>query len=233
MRQIPSYTDSRLLGKCVFCAGAPATTRDHCPSRVLLDEPFPSNLPVVPACEPCNASFSRDEEYFACLVCCALAGSTDPEMMRREKVRQILLKKPALRRRLEDALTERDGVSTFAVERSRVEAVVLKLARGHVFHEFGETRADDPLQVGCHQLDSLDESALDAFESSFESVSCAWPEVGSRSMQRLLVVGDEIFHDCWVDVQDDNYRYRVSPEGGTDVRLVIGEYLACQVIWAG
>lgn len=37
-RHLP--VDSRLVGGCVFCGGEPGT-RDHVPSKVLLDDPLP------------------------------------------------------------------------------------------------------------------------------------------------------------------------------------------------
>jgi hypothetical protein len=77
MLQTRTYGDERQLAFCAFCGG-PTGTRDLCPSRVLLDEPYPENLPVVPACVACNTRFSPDEQYLACLVSCVVAGSTDP-----------------------------------------------------------------------------------------------------------------------------------------------------------
>ena len=52
------FVDERMTGMCVYCGGQP-DTRDHVPSRVLLDDPLPDNLPVVDACRACNESFSR------------------------------------------------------------------------------------------------------------------------------------------------------------------------------
>lgn len=49
MHQLRNYGDERQLSACVFCRRE-TETRDHVPSRVLLDEPYPENLPVVPAC---------------------------------------------------------------------------------------------------------------------------------------------------------------------------------------
>lgn len=89
------FADERLSGFCVYCGGMPVT-RDHVPSKVLLDQPFPADLPVVPACEACSNSFSLDESYFACLVDCALTGSADSNSASREKVGRILKGKPAL-----------------------------------------------------------------------------------------------------------------------------------------
>ena len=42
---------------CVYCGNA-AGTRDHVPPKVLLDEPYPPDLPPVPACDECNNRFS-------------------------------------------------------------------------------------------------------------------------------------------------------------------------------
>ena len=102
MEQLPSYGDQRTLAFCAFCGGETGT-RDHCPSRVFLDAPYPDNLPVVPACSACNGSFSEDEEYLACLISCVLAGSTDPDAVPREKIKKILDRKSALRARIEQS----------------------------------------------------------------------------------------------------------------------------------
>ena len=51
------FVDERLTGMCVYCGGQP-NTRDHVPSRTLLEEPFPPHMPVVGACANCNAGFS-------------------------------------------------------------------------------------------------------------------------------------------------------------------------------
>ena len=34
---------------CIYC-GKPANTREHVPSKTMLIEPFPENLPTIPAC---------------------------------------------------------------------------------------------------------------------------------------------------------------------------------------
>ena len=95
MDQLKSYADERLMAGCVYC-GRATETRDHVPSRVLLDEPYPENLPVVPSCEECNRGYSLDEQYFACLVECARVGSI--KAVERPKIARILLESPALRR---------------------------------------------------------------------------------------------------------------------------------------
>lgn len=69
------------------------------------------------------------------------------------------------------------------------------------------------------------------FEQSDERVLAAWPEVGSRAMQRLLVVDQDVFREGWLVVQDGNYRYCVTQGDGLKVKIILREYLACEVIW--
>ena len=85
MEQIKPFSDSRLEGYCAYC-GDITNTRDHVPSKILLDEPYPENLPVVPACSKCNQGFSLDEEYLACLIECIIVGSTKPRDVKRDKM---------------------------------------------------------------------------------------------------------------------------------------------------
>ena len=59
----------------------------------------------------------------------------------------------------------------------------------------------------------------------------AWPEVGSGALQRLLVVGPEVIREKWIEVQEGNYRFRVTEDDGLTVKIVLREYLACQVVW--
>ena len=56
------FVDERLIGMCSYCGREPET-RDHVPSRILLDDPFPPNLPVVEACRTCNESFYVVVQY--------------------------------------------------------------------------------------------------------------------------------------------------------------------------
>jgi hypothetical protein len=72
--------------------------------------------------------------------------------------------------------------------------------------------------------------------ATFEEIepSAIWPEVGSRAMNRLLIMRDgQVFHDTWIEVQPDRYRYAVIADGGVLVRLVIDEYLAAEIRWDG
>lgn len=227
MDQVPNYGDGRTLAFCAFCCG-PTGTRDHCPSRVFLDAPLPENLPVVPACAACNGGFSSDEEYLACLVACVVAGTTDPEAVERAKIRRILNEKPALRARIEQSKTVVDGQVIFMPDTARARKVLVKLAQGHALYELHESCARAPDYFRMLPLTLMGRAERERFE--IPEVSSSWPEVGSRAMQRLVVGGD-CSPTGWIVVQEGRYRYNASLGEGMEVRLVIGEYLACHACW--
>jgi hypothetical protein len=233
MQQLIPFSDERLLTSCVLC-GERTESRDHVPPRVLLDKPYPENLPVVPACECCNSGASLDEEYFACLLECTLAGSADPVAVRRKKIRQTLQRKPALAAMLAQARTVSETGTIFKIDQERINRVVLKLARGHAAYELSEPKHDDPTSVVAVPLTLLSEETRGQFEAGPRCGELApWPEVGSRAFQRLVDSGTAgfDFDGGWIAVQPGRYRYLAFAEGGVTIRMVISEYLACEVIW--
>ena len=242
MDQFRDLADDRLLVGCIYCS-AFANTRDHVPSKVLLDAPLPENLPVVGACWGCNKGFSSDEEYFACLIESVVSGSTDPEGKRRPGIAKILRHSPALRNRIEAAKVVENGQVRFEVEPDRLRNVVLKLARGHAAYELSQPCREAPTSLWWGPLSSMTADDREAFDAP--EVIEVLAEVGSRAMQRILVVqltlqapeGSKnlanMFLNDWIDVQEGRYRYHASDSAGEiTVKIVIGDYLACQVSWA-
>ena len=241
MDQLRDYADSRLLTGCIYCGG-PAETREHVPSRCFLERPYPENLPVVRSCVKCNQGFSKDEEYFVCLVESALCGSTDPDKIRRPTVARILRNSPALHARINSARSESDGRIQFAPEGQRIVNVMLKLARGHAAFELCQPCRSEPDHFWCGPLSSLSDDEREAFHEAH--VQHLFGEVGSRGLQRTLVTqvtlrsasGEQsvlpLLVNDWVDVQEDQYRYlAIDDVGGLVIRIVVAEYLGCEVAW--
>lgn len=243
MDQLNNYADNRLIRGCIYCGGS-ADTRDHVPSKCLLERPYPENLPVVGCCDSCNQDFSKDEQYLVCLIESVLCGSTDPEKIRRPSVARIMQNLPSLRQRIENSRTEVDGQTAFIPETERIYNVMLKLARGHAAFELSQPCSTKPDHFWFGALSALSQESREAFDSvHFQQI---FGEVGSRNMQRLMVVqmmqpsenGEQqnvgmAFND-WVDVQDDQYRYiAIDDMGLVIIRIVIAEYFACEVAWGG
>lgn len=229
MQQLRCYGDKRNKGFCVHCGGLNETV-DHVPSKVLLDEPYPENLMATPACRECNNGLSLDEEYLACLLECVIAGDAAPEKLHRAKIGRILRANSSLLARLQRART--DGVEgpVWMAENDRVSRVVLKLARCHAAFELNEPQLHEPSHIGIKPLPLMTEDEREAFERDDDAFGI-WPEVGSRAMQRVLVAGADAFVEGWVLVQKGNYRFRSSHANGLAVKIVLREYLGCEVVW--
>ena len=241
MEHLNNFADDRLIVGCIYCGGQ-EETREHVPSRVFLDAPMPENLPIVGACRSCNNGFSLDEEYLACLVESVIAGFADPDKVNRPGVANILRRAPALRARIEAARTCIHGHTEFAIEPERVKNVVVKLARGHAAFELSQPCKDEPASAWWRPLALMDDGQREDFESSH--VVQGYGEIGSRGMQRLLIAQfnlqseggemktiDLVIND-WVEVQVGRYRYHAIDYGDVvRIKLVISEYLACEVMW--
>lgn len=228
MRQVAPTGDGRVLAACIYCGAAPET-RDHVPSRVLLEEPFPENLPVVPCCRSCNTSFSLDEEYCAAFLDCVMAGTAEPSARHRPKIRKILESRPALAAALQSArsIDPASGAISFAPDVDRLRNIAVKLARGHRAFELHTVDAEQPSAVVVAPLSLLDDASRTAFESA--PIADLYPEVGSRAMIRMFEHG--VQSPNWIVVQTGRYRFLASPGLPLLVRMVIGEYLACEVVW--
>jgi hypothetical protein len=242
VQQLRSFSDDRLVNGCIYCGG-PEETRDHVPSRVFLDSPYPENLPIVAACTSCNNGFSQDEEYFACLIESVLADSTDPDKIRRTKIADIFRRKPALRAKIEAAKNTRGDQIQFDIETNRIKNVIFKLARGHAAFELSQVCHDEPSTFWFYPLALLHKEQQDLFDASH--VVELLGEVGSRNTQRLLAtqvflesVDDQqkkelnLIIDDWLDVQEGRYRYlAIDDSDEVKIKIVIAEYLACEITW--
>jgi hypothetical protein len=223
--------DERHAAFCVFCGDVP-TTREHAASRVLLDDTLPDDLPLVGSCFRCNNGFSRDEEYLACLIDCVIRGTAEPEKVKRPKVRASLLHSPALAARIAAARTEDpSGRLIWKPEEERVCSVIVKLARGHVAHQYSEPQFDDPTSVMVMPLEVMTDEQREEFETV--PASELYPEIGSRAFMNMFVVGDEVLSadDGWTVLQEGRYRYAVALPEQPTVRIVLSEYLAAEVVW--
>ncbi len=224
------FADERLRGRCVFC-GAKPDTKDHCPSKTLLDEPYPADLRVVLACLKCNNSFSLDEQYLACFLECAICGSTNPDEVTRDSVKQTLREQPKLVASIAASLSlSPDGTKIWKPDMDRVRNVVVKLARGHLDYELCLQEWRDPDVFEITPMPLMTPDQLEFFENPDPGPATLWPEIGSRAFLRMLPSGDKI-NDDWQDIQDGRYRYLVGQTQGNFVHIAISEYLACRVTW--
>lgn len=235
MQQLEEYIDERLQGGCIPCTenhDTPRESRDHVPTKALLNSPYPENLSTVTTCERCNAGYSLDEEYLSAFLSAVISGSTTPDPERFPVAARILQRSPRLRdridrsRRVQGHLWEEPEV-TWIPEMPRVEQVIVKNARGHVLYELGEQIAESPSCVWVAPLYQMPEAQRVEFALPSNRLA-GWPEFGSRAMQRLF--NGECGPGGWLTVQHGVYRFAV--DDGPRVRIVVREYLAAEVSWA-
>lgn len=240
--QVRNLADGRLLLGCIYCGGRD-DTRDHVPPRVFLDAPYPENLPVVGACRACNNGRSRDEVYLACLIEAVIAGTADPVRIQRVQIAETLRRNAGLRSRIESARQEIDQQITFDIEEDRVRNVLIKLARGHAAFELAVSCDEEPASLTWCPIPLMSPEQLDSFDASH--VVQTFAEVGSRGMQRIMVTQVELksaatgvlstvqlLINDWVNVQEGRYRYlAIYDAGEIRVKIIIRNYLACEVVW--
>jgi hypothetical protein len=222
------FIDQRFEGVCSYC-GVPADSRDHVPSKILIDEPYPPNLPIAESCVGCNQGFSASEEYVACLIDCVKNGTTEPNSEFRPKIAATLKARPAIAQRIEASKSiSEEGRIIWQPEGRRVREVLLKLARGHVAHELGLQRIDEPVVFEATPIPSMSEEQLQSFLEI--TPSSIYPEIGSRSFINSLQ-GKPTAYEVWCVVQESTYQYAVGQGAGDWVKIVLGGYLACHVVW--
>ena len=207
------------------------SSRDHIPTKALLNSPYPENLMDVGMCQECNSGFARDEEYFAAFLASVISGSTEPDPLQFPTASRILAHNPRLRSRIDatrrvEATPGKDTLVTWTPELERIERVIVKNARGHVLFELGQAIALPPTHVNIAPIELLSPQQLSQFE--YPRGVAGWPEVGSGLMLRLLETG-ECGAGGWMEVQNGVYRYAIDEL--PRVRIVLREYLAAAVAW--
>ena len=181
----------------------------------------------------CNQGFSFDEEYLACFLQCVLVGSSDPELVRRPKVKRALTHSRRLADRIQSAARlDEHGQRIWNPERERVRNVVVKLARGHAAFELSLPQIGEPREVVFLPHSVMLRRERETFEKAGGGEFRGWPEVGSRAFLRAC--GAEPYagqQGPWIVVQPGQYRYSIDQHGGVRVQMVLAEYLACVVDW--
>ena len=217
-REYISGVESNL---CCYCGSGIGTTRDHVPSKILLDKPYPENLMTVPCCKGCNHSFSADEEYVAALIEQSCNGCLDDDFIEREAVRKSLRHSESIRARLSNLFQRNNnGMLYLNFEEDRLKNVMRKTALGLGRYECGKVfsvRKILPLL-----RDNIEERELELFEFGMVRHE-RYPEVGSRLLAQVVESCNEL-NAQWKIVQPNRFRYMIRQRrAGVEVRLVFSE----------
>ena len=191
MKQIYHFSEQLSSADYIPCAEQNHSgrySRDHIPTRALLNTPYPENLMDVGMCQECNSGFARDEEYFVAFLASVISGSTEPDPVKFPAASRILAHNRRLRNRIDAArrietTLGKDTLVTWTPELERIERVIVKNARGHVLFELGQAIEMPPNHVAIAPIQQLTPMQLSQFQHP--QGPSLWPEVGSRLMLRL------------------------------------------------
>lgn len=253
MREIDDFTDERLKTWCIHCGSAISdceSNRDHVPTKSLLTKGLRKRgaaydlgandelayLPQVLICRCCNSGFSTDENYLLCVLHAVMAGSLYPDPKEHPEAATILRSNRHVVRSLKagpDGQTFLfDDLKPFTVfpDTDKIQRVIVKNARGHVYHEIGEPLIEKPSHVAFVPLEQLSPEQRDTFEDVGAGTEfAAWPEVGSRMTVQMF--DEENMVGGWITVEPERYRYSIDWSGPVTVKTVIWEYLATETRW--
>lgn len=207
---------------CVYC-GEKAYTREHCPPKFLLFDPYPPNLSELPACYECNNGFSALEEKVKGLIF---------------DIEDIELGKEGI-----SGKSLRGDVAKIYSERifpDYFKKIFTKIARGHAVYKLGDGFGDSsyiPLSIEVVLKSFVSES--DWLDRSLPTVIETLPELGARSLEDIFalecindedVMSSKSMYVDWTISQENVYRYlTLFQKDRIMVQMIIRECIWVQV----
>lgn len=232
MQFISDYSDERLKDYCIYCNALlteQEASREHIPSKVFLDKPYPENLFVAWVCKACNNSFSSDEEYAAAILGVMMSGSPDPENQIWDGTKRILSYQTKLREQIRKGckLDAEGRFFDIKFNENRIENVLAKNAKALALYMISEPLYDEPSHISWQFLTELSEEEKQQFEHIPAPIF--FQEVGSRMMMLQNTEGELIGH--WTEIQKDPFRFALMWDGPIIVRMVFEEFPFVEVVW--
>ncbi|MDR7865773.1 MAG: hypothetical protein RIN56_03090 [Sporomusaceae bacterium] len=250
MKFIEFYGDSRLRHKivydkesyseCIYC-GTKADSREHIPSKVFLERPYPENLAIVPACSTCNNSFSKDELFLSILVEKLKIKYYDKGYIPSMEIITRINNNTKISNEIDNAV-EADRINQFE---KRISRILFKLAIGHAVYEISEGYCIKDINVDYSFLPDMTNQELDEFCQPYILNGELYPEVGSRVYDRIMVLEFDLVSNNeakekykaqvlildWVDVQQSKYSYTGYRFGNEiEVKMIINDFLYSKVV---
>ncbi len=217
---------------CIYC-GNRADTREHIPSKVLLSEPYPENLPTIPACFECNNGFSADEEYFVSFLE-TLKSAIYVDYSISDHIVKIFNHTPALQEMVTSSIHLENKTVFFSYDEIRFKRVINKLAVCHAGYEFDHVDFNDPISTKISFIFNMTPEDISEFTAP-EIMNCV-PEISSRFTSNYCIIqnidnGEAYLLNDWIVVQEGRYQYYVylNTHGGVSIKMIILDFLYCQV----
>jgi hypothetical protein len=246
--------DANRYCECIYC-GKPADSREHIPSKVFLEKPYPDNLFLVPACKKCNNSFSADELYTWFIIQTLKKLYYENKYIESKMVKRRFKNHPViiakvnedLREFLKEIIDRTKGNDIYNYKSKRIERILEKLAVGHSVFELSEGYYIEDEEWSVSNIayafaPSLSQNEIDDFEQAIDISNQLLPEIGSRVYDHIYVVqamtsneniGFQFVMLDWVDIQEEKYRYICANSvNEIVVKIVIDEFLYTSITFS-
>lgn len=175
-----------IRGSCIYCGSLDGLTKDHVPPKRLFPKPRGPQV-TVPACNTCNQSFKKDDEYFAMAVALeAYVEHPSAFQVWEQSLRPMILRGQGLKRMLSQNILENNVVTPAGVylpdrkairfRKDRILRVVTRIVRGLIWNHYKvKPTADTVIEI--HRNPTLNEHTANLI----------------NSMTQLSWLGDDIF----------------------------------------
>lgn len=228
--------NKRFDSMCIYCHTNIANSREHLPSRIFLDAPYPEGYSIVPACKDCNGGFSPDEVYVSCFIDKLRNALSNNRITIREKTISAINHDKDLARIINEQIQTENGEIIVNYEPNSFSNILIKLAKGHLCQEQDKV-FEDSCFVECNFKFKPDLSADELYRFEKLPLVDKAGECGSDSTHGLLIIeGIGLPSQIvvpWNEVQNGNYRYLTFFEQGNYVvRIIICETLFAEVLFS-
>lgn len=207
-----SLINPELFKSCLYC-GSNATTVDHVPPKALLEKPYPPNLYTVPACQTCNNSFSKDEEYIKDAIC--HVGFTDilQDKLKNGSTHRALQRKEKYQKLFDKSHNHmNDGKIYFTPDKKRFEKVILKIAKGLFLTKY--KRYPDNIKFSVRYIEHTKHIPLMLRQLTYKrrvfKEEGMWPEVGSRELEIAVTNTPSLLP--WTSIQPEIFEFLLRPD---------------------
>lgn len=225
---------------CIYC-GETANTREHCPPKLFLNNPYPNDLPVVPSCEKCNNGFSKDELYTKAFIefyqnYCYNTPIT--VSLERKEVREA-------QQTFSNCINNKKIFFN-----NRIGRILIKLSICHSTYELTEGYYSNTWKgvlecVSYTFRPHMAQKDIDNMNDFILMDNKLLPIIGSRVFNKIYVLDPVLLSLAdsnikhmprvvmdWSDVQDKSYRYVCwLDRHNLYIRLVIKEFLFAQIVF--
>lgn len=221
---------------CIYCRTNVANSREHLPSRIFLDTPYPEGYSIVPACEECNGGFSPGEVYVSSFIDKLRNALSNNRIPLREKTISAINHDKDLARIINEQIQTENEKIIVNYEPELFSKILIKLAKGHLCQAQDKVFESD-CSVECNFKLKPDLSKDELYHFEELPLVDKASECGSDFTHSLLIVEgiglpSQIFVP-WNEVQDGNYRCLTYFEHDNYVaRIVICETLFAEVLFS-